>query len=84
MAYLHNAVNLADFRDLLGVPVSTNGRLFTGADKGAMVDFLKSRLTAQPGHASGDILMPLGSRPVEAATQGRRARIRDRPQFQLD
>jgi DUF2075 family protein len=83
MAYLHNAVNLADFRDLLGIPVSTNGRLFTGADKGAMVDFLKSRLAAQPGHASGDILMHSAVAPSKQLLKVAAAEIRDRPQFQL-
>ena len=38
MAYLHNASDPALVKDLLAVPVSTTGRLFTAADKGAMFD----------------------------------------------
>ncbi|MET4430801.1 hypothetical protein ABIA65_004112 [Mycolicibacterium sp. 624] len=83
MAYLHNAVNLAEFKDLLAVPVSTNGRLFTGADKGTMVDFLKSRLAARPGHTAGDILMHSAIAPSMQLLKVAASEIRDRPQFQL-
>jgi DUF2075 family protein len=83
MAYLHNAVNVAEVSDLLGIPVSTNGRLFTGAGKGEMVDFLKSRLAARSGHASGDILMHSAVAPSTQLLKVAAAEIRDRPQFQL-
>ncbi|MDQ1582415.1 MAG: uncharacterized protein QOF36_469 [Microbacteriaceae bacterium] len=83
MAYLHNAVNPSEYKDLLAVPVSTNGRLFTGADKAAMADFLKSRLAAQPGHASGDILMHTAVAPSTQLLKVAATEIRDRPQFQL-
>lgn len=83
MAYLHNAVNPSEFKDLLAVPVSTNGRFFTGADKAAMADFLKSRLAAQPGHASGDILMHTAVAPSTQLLKVAATEIRDRPQFQL-
>lgn len=83
MAYLHNAVKPSEFKDLLAVPVSTNGRFFTGADKAAMADFLKSRLAAQPGHASGDILMHTAVAPSTQLLKVAATEIRDRPQFQL-
>ena len=63
--------------------MSTNGRLFTGADKAAMVDFLKSRLAARPGHASGDILLHSAVAPSKQLLKVAAAEIRDRPQFQL-
>ncbi|MEY2433368.1 MAG: uncharacterized protein QOC92_3093 [Acidimicrobiaceae bacterium] len=83
MAYLHNAVNPSEFKDLLAVPVSTNGRFFTGADKAAMADFLRSRLAARPGHASGDILMHSAVAPSTQLLKVAATEIRDRPQFQL-
>lgn len=83
MAYLHNAVNPAETKDLLAVPVSTTGRLFTGADKAAMVDFLKSRLGARPGHTAGDILMHSAVAPSVQLLKVAASEIRDRPQFQL-
>jgi uncharacterized protein len=83
MAYLHNAVNPAEFKDLLAVPVTTNGRLFSGADKAAMVDFLNSRLSARPGHTAGDILMHSAVAPSMQLLKVAAAEIRDRPQFQL-
>ena len=49
MAYLHNASDPALVKELLAVPVSMTGRLFTAADKGAMFDFLRSRLAPVPG-----------------------------------
>ncbi len=83
MAYLHNAVNPAEFKDLLAVPVSTKGRFFTGADKAAMVEFLKSRLAATPGHTSGDMLMHSAIAPSMQLLKVAASEIRDRPQFQL-
>jgi len=83
LAYLHNAVNPAEFKDLLAVPVSTNGRLFTGADKGPMVEFLRSRLASRPGHSAGDILLHSAVAPSMQLLKVAASEIRDRPQFQL-
>lgn len=57
MAYLHNASDPALVKELLAVPVSTTGRLFTAADKGAMFDFLQSRLTPASGRQAADLLI---------------------------
>lgn len=83
MAYLHNAVNPADYSDLLAVPVSTTGRFFSGADKAAMATFLKTRLAARPGHNSGDILLKSAVAPSMQLLKVAASEIRDRPQFQL-
>jgi DUF2075 family protein len=83
MAYLHNAVNPAEFKDLLAIPVSTNGRFFTSADKAAMIEFLKSRLAGRPGHTSGDMLMHSAIAPSMQLLKVAAAEVRDRPQFQL-
>lgn len=83
MAYLHNATNPADIKDLLAVPVSTNGRLFSGSDKAPMIDFLRSRLAAQPGHTAGDVLMHSAVAPSIQLLKVAASEIRERPQFQL-
>ena len=83
MAFLHNAVNPAETKDLLAVPVSTTGRLFTGADKAAMCAFLKTRLAASRGHTSGDMLLHSAIAPSKQLLKVAASEIRDRPQFQL-
>lgn len=83
MAYLHNASNPALVKDLLGVPVSTTGRLFTAADKGAMLSFLKSRLAPGPGRQAADLLINSPVAPSKQLLKLAAAEIRDRPQFRL-
>jgi len=83
LAYLHNASNPAMVKDLRAVPVSTTGRLFTAADKGAMLDFLRSRLTPGPGRAAADLLINSPVAPSKQLLKVAAAEIRDRPQFQL-
>jgi hypothetical protein len=83
MAYLHNASDPALVKDLLGVPVSTTGRLFTAADKGAMLKFLKSRLAPGPGRQAADLLINSPIAPSKQLLKLAAAEIRDRPQFRL-
>jgi DUF2075 family protein len=83
MAYLHNAIDPAMVSDLLSVPVSTTGRLFTGADRSAMADFLKSRLAPAPGRTAGDLLMHSAVAPSKQLLKVAAAEIRDRSQFRL-
>lgn len=83
MAYLHNASDPALVKDLLGVPVSTTGRLFTAADKGAMLKFLKSRLAPGPGSQAADLLTNSPVAPSKQLLKLAAAEIRDRPQFRL-
>ncbi|MCB0923438.1 MAG: DUF2075 domain-containing protein [Mycobacterium sp.] len=83
MAYLHNAADPAHVKDLLAVPVSTTGRLFTAADKGAMLDFLRSRLAPFPGREAADLLINSPVAPSKQLLKLAAAEIRDRPQFRL-
>lgn len=83
MAYLHNALDPALISDLFAVPVSTTGRLFTGADRSAMTDFLCSRLRPSSGRAAADLLIHSAVAPSKQLLKLAAAEIRDRPQFQL-
>ena len=83
MAYLHNASDPALVKDLLAVPVSTTGRLFTAADKGAMLEFLQSRLAPGPGRQAADLLINSPVAPSKQLLKLAAAEIRDRPQFRL-
>ena len=83
MAYLHNAVDPALVSDLLVVPVSVTGCLFTGADRSAMAEFLRSRLAPVSGHAAGDLLLHSAVAPSKQLLKVAASEIRDRPQFQL-
>lgn len=83
MAYLHNASDPALTKDLLAVPVSTTGRLFTAADKRAMLDFLRSRLSPGSGRQAADLLINSPIAPSKPLLKLAAAEIRDRPQFQL-
>ena len=83
MAYLHNASDPALVKDLLAVPISTTGRLFTAADKGAMADFLRSRLAPAPGRQAADLLINSPVAPSKQLLRLAAAEIRDRSQFRL-
>lgn len=83
MAYLHNASNPSSVKELLAVPVSTTGRLFTAADKGAMTEFLRSRLAPGPGRQAADLLINSPVAPSKQLLKLAAAEIRDRPQFHL-
>jgi DUF2075 family protein len=83
MVYLHNALDPALISDLLAVPVSTTGRLFTAADRSAMAEFLRSRLAPRSGHTAADLLMHSAVAPSQQLLKVAAAEIRDRPQFQL-
>lgn len=83
MAYLHNASNPALVKDLLAVPISTTGRLFTAGEKGAMLDFLRSRLAPGAGRQAVDLLMNSPVAPSKQLLKLAAAEIRDRPQFRL-
>jgi DUF2075 family protein len=83
MAYLHNASNAALVKDLLAVPISMTGRLFTAADKGAMHEFLRSRLAPAAGRAAADLLINSPVAPSKQLLTLAAAEIRDRPQFNL-
>lgn len=83
IAYLHNAFDPALVKELYAVPVSTTGRLFTAADKGAMSDFLRSRLAPVPGRQAADLLINSPVAPSKQLLKLAAAEIRDRSQFTL-
>ncbi|PWJ26230.1 hypothetical protein ATK17_2377 [Branchiibius hedensis] len=56
VAYLHNATN-SEVSDLLQLPGDDRGRLFTGQDRGAFVEYLKSRFDAESGATYADELL---------------------------
>lgn len=82
-AYLHNA-GLA-LRDALdGYPQSGTGRLFTGPDRGAFVDFLRSRLDAtSAGAPFADLLLHSPVAPSRQLLKVAAAEIAGREQFVL-
>lgn len=83
IAYLHNASSPAAVKDLLAVPMSITGRLFTAADKSSMIEFLQSRLASVSGHRSADLLLNSPIAPSKQLLTLAADEIRNRPQFQL-
>jgi len=84
VAYLHNATDPAAVADLRRYPVSTTGRLFTGADRGDLLDFLRTRLAPDSGgHAEGDTLLHSAVAPSKQLLKVAADEVRDREQFRL-
>jgi len=83
IAYLHNATDPGAVADLRAFPVSTTARLYTAADRGDMVEFLKTRLSATTGHTAGDTLIRSAVAPSQQLLKVAAAEVRDRPQFHL-
>ncbi|GGB48625.1 DUF2075 domain-containing protein [Gordonia jinhuaensis] len=83
LAYLHNATEPGVVADLAGVPMSTTGRLFTGADRGSMLDFLRTRLSPAPGRAAADMLMNSPTAPSKQLLKVAADEVRSREQFNL-
>ncbi|MDH6289412.1 hypothetical protein M2275_004331 [Rhodococcus opacus] len=83
IAYLHNATDPGAVADLRAFPVSTTARLYTAADRGDMVEFLKTRLSATAGHTAGDTLIRSAVAPSQQLLKVAAAEVRDRPQFHL-
>ncbi|WP_423797605.1 DNA/RNA helicase domain-containing protein [Mycolicibacterium hassiacum] len=83
MAYLHNASDPALVKDLLSVPISLTGNLFTAADKAAMFEFLRLRLAPSPDHHAADLLINSAVAPSKQLLRLAAAEIRERSQFRL-
>lgn len=83
MAYLHNATEPSAVADLTAVPVSTTGRFFTGVTRGAMIEFLRTRLAPQPGRAAADILLNSAVAPSQQLLKVAADEVRNREQFHL-
>ncbi|MGD9483899.1 DUF2075 domain-containing protein [Streptomyces sp. TRM70308] len=82
VAYLHNATE-ARTAGLRGVPEDLHGRLYTADQRGALLDFLRSRLAAKPGAQAADLLRDAKIRPSKQLMAVASAEIRDREQFVL-
>lgn len=64
VAFLHNAAE-SRISGLRSVKEDQHGRMYTGEQRGAFLDFLRSRLAAKPGAEAADTLL--------AARSGRRS-----------
>ncbi len=82
VAYLHNAVaaNVAGLRLL---PETTNARFFTQSERGAWLDFLRSRLAPISGAASADQFLASRIAPSRQLLALAAAEIQTREQFVL-
>ncbi|MFD5739923.1 DNA/RNA helicase domain-containing protein [Streptomyces massasporeus] len=82
VAFLHNAAE-SRIADLRQVQEDQHGRLYTGEQRGAFLDFLRSRLAAKPGAEAADVLLSGKIRPSKQLMAVAAAEIRDREQFVL-
>ncbi|MGB3303006.1 MAG: DUF2075 domain-containing protein [Gordonia sp. (in: high G+C Gram-positive bacteria)] len=84
VAYLHNATDPALVADLRGVPVTTHGQLFTGAERGKLHDFLRSRLSTDASDkTSADMLLKSLVAPSRQLLKVAADEVKNRPQFRL-
>jgi hypothetical protein len=82
VAFLHNATEFG-VAGLREVPEDRHGRMYTGEQRGAFLDFLRSRLAAKPGTRAADVLLDAKVRPSRQLMAVAAAEIRDREQFVL-
>ncbi len=81
-AYLHNATE-AGVRQLRASPETERARLFTGEQRGAWLEYLKSRLSPEPGAPTADMLLESAVAPSKQLMKLAAQEIRDREQFVL-
>ncbi|MFH9658902.1 DNA/RNA helicase domain-containing protein [Streptomyces sp. NPDC017248] len=82
VAFLHNATE-SRIAGLRSVKEDQYGRMYTGDQRGAFLDFLRSRLAAKPGAEAADMLAEARIRPSKQLMAVAAAEIRDREQFVL-
>ncbi|MFE4531849.1 DNA/RNA helicase domain-containing protein [Streptomyces anulatus] len=82
VAYLHNATE-AKVAGLRHVAEDDRGRMFTGDQRGAFLNYLRSRLAAKPGADAADALLQAKVRPSRQLMAVAAAEVRDREQFVL-
>jgi len=83
LAYLHKATDPAATADLRRYPVSTTGRLFTGADRDALTTFLQTRLAPGSGRDAADQLLGAAVAPSKQLLKVAADEVREREQFRL-
>ncbi|MFJ5933618.1 DNA/RNA helicase domain-containing protein [Streptomyces sp. NPDC093071] len=82
VAYLHNATEFG-VGSLRSVPETLHGRMYTGEERGAFIDFLRSRLAPKSGAEAADVLLQGKVRPSKQLMSVAAAEVRDREQFVL-
>ncbi|MEV5970142.1 DUF2075 domain-containing protein [Streptomyces sp. NPDC051921] len=82
VAYLHNATEFG-VGSLRTVPETLHGRMYTGEERGAFLDFLRSRLAPKPGAEAADVLLQGKVRPSKQLMSVAAAEVREREQFVL-
>ncbi|MER5898532.1 DUF2075 domain-containing protein [Streptomyces mirabilis] len=82
VAFLHNATEFG-VAGLRAVTEDQHGRMYTGEQRGAFLNFLRSRLAAKPGADAADALRDAKIRPSKQLMAVAAAEIRDREQFVL-
>lgn len=82
VAFLHNATEF-QIAGLRSVEENQHGRMYTGEQRGAFLEFLRSRLAAKPGAHVADVLLDAKVRPSKQLMSVAAAEIRDREQFVL-
>ncbi|MEU8436820.1 DUF2075 domain-containing protein [Streptomyces sp. NPDC029216] len=82
VAFLHNATEFG-VAGLREVEEDSRGRMFTGDQRGAFLDYLRSRLAAKPGAAAADDLLQARVRPSRQLMAVAADEVRDREQFVL-
>ncbi|MEU9036034.1 DUF2075 domain-containing protein [Streptomyces sp. NPDC048352] len=82
VAFLHNATEFG-VAGLREVEEDRRGRMFTGDQRGAFLDYLRSRLAAKPGAAAADDLLQARIRPSRQLMAVAADEVRDREQFVL-
>ncbi|GAA4399447.1 DUF2075 domain-containing protein [Tsukamurella soli] len=84
IAYLHNVLDPAAVADLGAYPVSTTGRLFTGADKDAMLAFLRTRLSGEATSGpAAEALLTSPAAPSQQLLTVAAEEVRERQVFHL-
>ncbi|MER7052716.1 DUF2075 domain-containing protein [Streptomyces sp. NPDC000351] len=82
VAFLHNATE-SRIAGLRSVEEDQYGRMYTADQRGALLDFLRSRLAAKSGAEAADLLRDARIRPSKQLMAVAAAEIRDREQFVL-
>ncbi|WP_326739349.1 DUF2075 domain-containing protein [Streptomyces sp. NBC_01022] len=82
VAFLHNATEFG-ISSLREVPEDLQGRMYTAEQRGAFLDFLRSRLAPKSGAAAADLLVQGRTRPSKQLMAVAAAEVRDREQFVL-
>ncbi|WP_405017459.1 DUF2075 domain-containing protein [Kitasatospora sp. NBC_00070] len=82
VAYLHNATEFG-VSGLREVTENHRGRMFTGEQRGAFLDHLRSRLAPKPGATAADDLLQARVRPSKQLMTVAADEVREREQFVL-